>query len=33
MKGKIFMMCAALIVSAAAVVGVKAYNYCSLPFQ
>lgn len=31
MKGKIFMMCAALIVSAAAVVGVKAYNYCSMP--
>ena len=27
MKRKIFMACAALVVSAAAVVGVKAYNY------
>ncbi|MBR4853090.1 MAG: hypothetical protein IKU88_00015 [Alistipes sp.] len=31
MKRKIFMACAALVVSAAAVVGVKAYNYYSIP--
>ena len=31
MKKKIFMACAALVVSAAAVVGVKAYNYYSMP--
>ena len=31
MKKKIFMVCAALVVSAAAVVGVKAYNYYSMP--
>ena len=31
MKRKIFMACAALVVSAAAVVGVKAYNYYSMP--
>ena len=31
MKRKIFMVCAALVVSAAAVVGVKAYNYYSMP--
>ena len=31
MKKKIFMSCVALIVSAAAVVGVKAYNYYSIP--
>ena len=31
MKKKIFMACATLIVSAAAVVGVKAYNYHSMP--
>ena len=30
MKKKIFMACAALVVSAAAVVGVKAYNYYSM---
>lgn len=30
MKTKIFMVCAALVVSAAAVVGVKSYNYYSL---
>ena len=30
MKKKIFMVCAAFVVSAAAVVGVKAYNYYSL---
>ena len=30
MKKKIFMACAALVVSAAAVVGVKAYNYSQL---
>ena len=31
MKKKIFMACAALVVSAAAVLGVKAYNYYSMP--
>ena len=31
MKKKIFMACAALVVLAAAVVGVKAYNYYSMP--
>ena len=31
MKKKIFMACAALVVSAAAVVGVKAYQYFSIP--
>ncbi len=31
MKKKIFLACAALVVSAAAVVGVKAYNYYSMP--
>ena len=31
MKRKILMACAALVVSAAAVVGVKAYNYYSMP--
>jgi|GEM_PF-1359759 len=31
MKKKIFMACTALVVSAAAVVGVKAYNYYSMP--
>ena len=31
MKRKIFFACAALVVSAAAVVGVKAYNYYSMP--
>ena len=31
MRGKIFFACAALVVSAAAVVGVKAYNYYSMP--
>lgn len=31
MKRKIFMACAALVVSATAVVGVKAYNYYSMP--
>ena len=31
MKRKIFMACAALVVSAAAAVGVKAYNYYSMP--
>ena len=30
MKRKIFLACAALVVSAAAVVGVKAYNYYSM---
>jgi hypothetical protein len=30
MKKKIFMACATLVVSAAAVVGVKAYNYYSM---
>lgn len=30
MKKKIFLACAALVVSAAAVVGVKAYNYYSM---
>ena len=31
MKRKLFMACTALVVSAAAVVGVKAYNYYSMP--
>ena len=31
MQKKIFMVCAALVVSAAAVLGVKAYNYYSMP--
>ena len=31
MKKKFFMACTALVVSAAAVVGVKAYNYYSMP--
>ena len=31
MKRKIFLACAALVVSAAAVVGVNAYNYYSMP--
>ena len=31
MKKKIFMVCAALVVSAATVVGVKTYNYYSMP--
>ena len=31
MKRKLFIACTALIVSAAAVVGVKAYNYYSMP--
>ena len=31
MKKKIFMACAALVVSAATVVGVKTYNYYSMP--
>ena len=31
MKKQIFLACAALVVSAAAVVGVKAYNYYSMP--
>ena len=31
MKKKILMACAALVVSAAAVLGVKAYNYYSMP--
>ena len=31
MQRKFFMACAALVVSAAAVVGVKAYNYYSMP--
>ena len=31
MKRKLFMACAALVVSAAAVVGVKAYNHYSMP--
>ena len=31
MRRKIFMACVALVVSAAAVVGVKAYNYHSMP--
>ena len=31
MKKKIFLVCATLIVLAAAVVGVKAYNYYSMP--
>lgn len=31
MKKKIFMACAALVMSAAAIVGVKAYNYYSMP--
>ena len=31
MKRKLFMACATLIVSAAAIVGVKAYNYYSMP--
>lgn len=30
MKKKIFLACAALVVSAAAVVGVKAYNYSQI---
>ena len=30
MKRKLFMACATLIVSAAAIVGVKAYNYYSM---
>ena len=30
MKRKLFMACAALVVSAAAVVGVKAYNYSQM---
>ena len=30
MKNKIFLACAALVVSAAAVIGVKAYNYSQL---
>ena len=31
MQRKFFMACATLVVSAAAVVGVKAYNYYSMP--
>ena len=31
MRRKIFFACVALVVSAAAVVGVKAYNYYSMP--
>ena len=31
MKKKFFIACAALVVSAAAVVEVKAYNYYSMP--
>ena len=31
MKNKIFLACATLVVSVAAVVGVKAYNYYSMP--
>ncbi len=31
MKRKLFIACTALIVSATAVVGVKAYNYYSMP--
>ena len=31
MKKQIFLACAALVVSAAAVVGIKAYNYYSMP--
>ena len=31
MQRKFFMACAAFVVSAAAVVGVKAYNYYSMP--